>query len=47
MRNRINTPKLIGIATTDATCFMFPVSKDTLEKDKRGTAFMKKKIYFK
>lgn len=46
MRPRITTSKLIGVATTDATCFMFPVSKETLEKDKRRASFMKKKIYF-
>lgn len=43
MRKRINTPKLIGVATIDATCFIFPISKEILEKDRRKTIFMKNK----
>lgn len=43
MRPRITKPKLVGVATIDATCFMFPVSKETIEKDKRRTLFFKKK----
>ena len=47
MRKRINTPKLIAIATTDCTCFMFPQNKETIERDSRRTAFNKRKPFSK
>jgi len=47
MRKRIDTPKLIAIATIDCTYFKFPQDKEIIEKDSRRAAFNKRKPFSK
>lgn len=42
MKKRINTPKLVAIATTDATHFIFQQSKEVIERDQRKARFLKR-----
>ena len=43
MRKRIDTPKLVAVATTDCTHFIFPQPKEEIEKNQRRAKFFKRK----